>query len=351
MAKTSFTPVSEAGRYKVIRDIKEQLQSLDSANTNVVKGIGDDCAVLRLSPDNPDFLLQTSETYVEGVDFDLSYAPLQHLGYKLMSAAVSDIYAMNGTPVSVTINLAIPNKISTEMISQLYSGFTKASEVYSSPIVGGDITASQSVLVISVSMIGTTHEDQITYRTGAVINDAVCVTGDLGAAYAGLRVLLREKKIWAESGANDAFEPNLDDYEYVVRRQLVPQSRNDLIETMREQSVVPSSMIDISKNLLQDLMQLVTASKVGVKLYSAAIPVALETRAIAEEFEEDVDQFALQGGEDYELLFTLPEKDVNKLMNHFKDFVVIGKILPKNKGVQMQTAEGDSMHFDTSQME
>lgn len=350
MSKAAFTPVSDLSRNKVIKHIQAIVSKSEPDMAHIVRGIGDDCAVIRV--DGQTYLrLSTSETYVEGVDFDLTYAPLQHVGYKLVSAALSDIYAMNGQPESMLVNIALPNKISTEMINLLFEGIGKAAKVYSCPMVGGDITASSSGLVVSISVNGVVHEDAVTYRSGAAVNDALCVTGDLGGAFAGLKILLREKRYWLDNGAETNFQPDLSDYEYVVRRQLVPESRNDIITAFAELNIVPTAMIDISKNLLQDTMQLINASGVGVKLYSGAIPIALETRAVADEFEEDVDQYALQGGEDYELLFTMPEKDVNILVEHFKDVVVIGKILPKSKGMQMQTASGDTMHFDTSQME
>jgi thiamine-monophosphate kinase len=350
MKKQPFTTVGQTGRYRLLSQLNSKLRSSSTVFQHLVHGPGDDCAVLRMDGSSK-FLLISSETYVEGADFDLVWHPLQHLGYKLVSAAVSDIYAMNGVPTSLTVNLAIPNKISVEMADTLYSGFIKAAEAYNVPVTGGDLTASSSGLVISITTIGEVEESSIVYRSGAGMNDAICVTGDLGAAYAGLKILLREKSMWQDTGGTQHFEPNLNDYEYVMRRQLVPQARNDLIETFSKLSMVPTSMIDISKNLLQDLMQLCTASGKGGRIYEAAIPVALETRAVADEFQDDVDQYALQGGEDYELLFTLPEKDVNRLVEHFKDFVVIGKIVPSNKGFSMQASSGDVLHFDTSQLE
>jgi len=350
MSEKDFTPISELSRYHVIRNIQTIVSKSEPDLAHVVHGIGDDSAVIR-SAGQSALRLSTSETYVEGVDFDLTYTPLQHIGYKLVSAAISDIFAMNGIPESMLVNIALPNKISNEMITLFFEGIARASRVYACPLVGGDITASAAGLVISISINGSAHEQTICYRSGAKVNDALCVTGDLGGAFAGLKILLREKKFWVENGAGREFQPELDDYDYVVRRQLVPQARNDLINVLGQQGITPTSMIDISKNLLRDTMQLTQASGVGVKLYSGAIPIALETRAVADEFEEDVDQYALQGGEDYELLFTLPEDDVNRLVEHFKDFVVIGKILPRSKGMQMQTADGNTLHFDTSDME
>jgi thiamine-monophosphate kinase len=344
--ESKFTPVGELGRVNLIKKIESMVSKLKLTDTHVIQGIGDDCAVI--GNQNDTLLLHTSETFVEGVDFDLTYSPLQHLGYKTITAAISDILAMNGTPSTMLISLGIPNKISSEMIETLYEGFIKASEVYKCNIIGGDITASPGSLIISISVNGIVKENEITYRSDANIDDALCVTGDLGAAYAGLRILLREKSIWTIDHAESDFSPDLTDYEYVVKRQLLPEARTDLIETFSKHGIKPTSMIDISKNLLQDMTHLVQASNKGVLIYQAALPIALETRAIADEFQEDVDQFALQGGEDYELLFTLPEKAVNELVKHFNDFVVIGKITYPNDGIKMQTSEGDEMQFNLS---
>jgi len=346
MKESKFTPVGELGRVKLIDRIKSKVGKLNLENPHVIQGIGDDCSVISV---NPEFQqLYTTETFIEGVDFDLTYTPLQHLGYKCITAAISDVLAMNGRASSMLISIGVPNKISTEMIDTLYDGFIKASEVYHCSIVGGDITASPGSLVISVSVNGLVNENAITYRSDAKVGDALCVTGDLGAAYAGLRILLREKNIWSIDHAESEFSPDLTDYEYVVKRQLLPEARTDLIESLAKHGIRPTSMIDISKNLLQDMSQLVQSSNKGVLIYQAAIPIALETRAIADEFQEDVDQFALQGGEDFELLFTLPEKDVNELVKHFNDFVVIGKITYPNDGIKMQTSEGDEMQFTLS---
>lgn len=344
--ESKFTPVGEFGRDNLVRKIESKVSELNLKDNHVIQGIGDDCAVIGHQKDV--LFLHTTETFVEGVDFDLTYTPLQHLGYKSVSAAVSDVLAMNGKPSTMLISLGIPNKISSEMIEKLYEGFIKASEVYECNIVGGDITASPGSLVISITVNGIVAENAITYRSEANVNDALCVTGDLGAAYAGLRILLREKNIWTIDHAQTDFSPDLSDYEYVVKRQLLPEARTDLIDTFLKHGIKPTSMIDISKNLLQDMSQLVKASNKGVLIYQAALPIALKTRAIADEFQEDVDQFALQGGEDYELLFTLPEKAVNELVKHFNDFVVIGKITYPNDGIKMQTSDGDEMQFNLS---
>ncbi len=333
----SFTTIGDIGRDGLIQRIAEMPTSTR---------LGDDAAVLPF--DDTHSILVTSETFVEGVDFDLTYTPFHHLGYKLVNACVSDILAMNGLPFSLLVNLAVPNRISMEMIDTLYEGIGKANEELGILLVGGDVTASPGSLVISVTAIGKANTSDITYRKGARVGDAVCVSGDLGAAYAGLKILLREKRYWQDHG-EDSVQPILTDYEAVIRAQLVPQVPIELVRQMHESGIRPSAMIDISKHMLRELIQLGTASGVGLYIYSAALPVSLDTRAVADEFEEDVDQYALQGGEDYQLLFTLKEDDVNRLSKLYKDLTVIGKVVPKSEGIQMQSADGDVVSFDPHQ--
>jgi thiamine-monophosphate kinase len=346
MDKAPFTPVGNLGREHLIRQLADKINKQGFHDTNVLTGVGDDTAVVQMQQGH--IVLLTSETYCEGVDFDLSYMPLQHLGYKLVTAAVSDVLAMNGDPVSILVNLALPNKVSVEMLEILYDGLLRAADVHSCSINGGDVTASSSGLVITITVMGSAMKKDVVYRSGARTNDAVCVTGDFGGAYAGLRILLREKHVWGTEKDQDGFQPDFTEYEYVMKRQLAPESRKDLIEAMRSGGIKPSAMIDVSKNLLRDLSALTLASSCGAMIYQAAIPIALETRAVADELGEDVDQYAFQGGEDYELLFTLPEQDVNKLVGLFKDFVVIGKITDHGSGIQLQTASGEILHFDSN---
>lgn len=334
---SSFTSIGDLGRDGLIRRI---------AGFPTVSGLGDDAAVLPL--DETHSFLITSETFVEGVDFDLTYTPFHHLGYKIVNACVSDILAMNGLPDSILVNLAVPNRISMEMIDGLYEGISKANEELGVALIGGDVTASPGSLTITVTATGRAETSSITYRNGAKVGDAICVSGDLGAAYAGLKILLREKRYWQDHG-EDSVQPILTDFEAVIRAQLVPQVPVKLVRSMHRLGIKPSAMIDISKHLLRELIQLGTSSDVGVYIYSAALPVSLDTRAVADEFEEDVDQYALQGGEDYQLLFTLNEADVNRLSKEFKDLTVIGKVVHRNEGIRMQSAEGDVVSFDTEQ--
>ncbi len=338
--KQDFKTIQSVGRDELLSQIK----NYDSfKNSDTVFGIGDDAAVL--NSENGQFTLLSSDTYVEGVHFDLTYTPFQHLGYKIISAAISDILAMNGTANSILVNLAVPNRQSAQMIQDLYAGIYAAGKEYEVEVIGGDLTANHANIVITISVYGKVEETSITYRSGANTGDAICVTGDLGSALAGLRVLTREKRFWEEHG-NENVQPDLGDYEFVVKRQLVPTARQDVIKALAVNEIVPSSMIDITQGLINEVSELCKASKTGVYLYQAALPIAAETRAVANEMEEDVDRYALFGGEDLELMFTLPEKDVESLIEKFNDFVVIGRMVPESEGMAMQTAEGDVLNFD-----
>jgi thiamine-monophosphate kinase len=335
-----FKSIQSVGREGLIK----QITDYDShTNQSTIKGIGDDAAVLKT--DGKTHSLITSDTFVEGVHFDITYTPLHHLGYKVVSTAISDIYAMNGKPTSVLINIAVPNRQSTQMIDDLYKGIYSAGFDYEVEVVGGDITANHSNMVITVTAYGEVDGKVVTYRSGAKQGDAICVTGDLGAAIAGLRILMREKKFWEEHG-NEGAQPDLSEYEFVVKRQLVPAARKNLIDSLNEHGIVPTSMIDVTQGLVHEVSQIANASDLGAYLYQAAIPVAVETRHVADEMEEDVDRYALFGGEDLEIVFTLPEEEVEKFVEQFKDFSVIGRMVPKEDGMKMQTAEGDVISFD-----
>lgn len=343
MEKDSFRTIQSIGRTELINELMEHAKF---ERLSVLQGPGDDAAVL---DEEGGYRLLSSETFMEGVDFDLSYVPLHHLGYKIATAAVSDIYAMNGIPEVVLVDLAVPNKISVDMLKEIYRGIGAAGEDYEFQIVGGDLTASHQTLSVSISCYGKAEKDRLTYRRGAKVGDAICVTGDLGGAIAGLRILMREKKYWEEQENQQAFQPNLDDYEYVVKRQLVPVARKDFVERLRDLNILPTSMVDITQGLVSELKHLAEASKVGAYVYQAAFPISLDTREVADEMKEDVDKYALYGGEDFELMFTIPEKEVEKLADEFQDFVVIGKVTDQDEGVCMQQAEGDVVLFDDSE--
>lgn len=340
MQESNFRTIQSLGRNALIKELTE---GSTINKQEVVQGVGDDTAVINGSEGSS--ILLTSETFMEGVDFDLTYTPLHHLGYKILSATVSDIYAMNGHPETALINLAVPNKLSVDMLKQIYKGIYAAGEDYDVQIVGGDLTASHQTLSIGISCTGKADSNCITYRKGAKVGDAICVSGDLGSALAGLRILMREKQFWQDNEQTN-FQPELEEYEYVVQRQLLSKARKDIIELLDEINVKPSSMIDITQGLASEIKQIADASNVGMQLYQAALPIALETRSVANEMKEDVDKYALYGGEDLELLFTLPEKIMKKYAEQLKGITVIGKVVSPEEGIKMQTAEGDLVHFE-----
>ncbi|MGK7369454.1 MAG: thiamine-phosphate kinase [Candidatus Halalkalibacterium sp. M3_1C_030] len=339
MEKENFRTIQSLGRKELINELME---NSTVQKESVVKGVGDDSAVISASEG---FLtLLSSETFMEGVDFDLTYTPLNHLGYKVASSAISDIYAMNGKPDTLLVNMALPNKLSVDMVKEIYKGIYSCGAEHNFQVIGGDLTASHQILSISITCQGTVEEDKIVYRQGAKEGDAVCVTGDLGGAIAGLRILLREKEYWQES-EQQRFQPDLEDYEYVVQRQLVPFAQKKFIDTIADLNMLPSSMIDLTQGLVSELSNITDASDTGAMIYQAALPIALETRQVADEMKEDVDKYALYGGEDLEMLFTLKEEQVEQLADTFSNFTVIGKITSEYDSPVMQTGEGELVSF------
>lgn len=340
MDKKDFQPISEIGFPKLIDRIKNYN---GISNPHVIEGIGDDSAVFN-SEQNLQNLV-SSEIFLEGVHFDLTYHPFKHLGFKVVTSAVSDIYAMNGIPGQLLVNVALPNAYSVQMVEQFYEGVDAACKDYEIQLTGGDTTASHQLLAISVTSVGTVENDKITYRSGAKHNDAICVSGDLGAALAGLRILMREKKEWKEKG-EDTFQPDLKNYEYVVGKQLVPAARKDLIQLFHKNNIKPSSMIDVTQGLISDVRSLAESSNLGVQLHSPAVPITLDTRNVADEMAEDVDKYAFYGGEDYELLFTLCENDVDALTDVCDDFTIIGKMTKEFKQIKINTGENKTIEID-----
>lgn len=340
MSEEKFRTIQSIGRKELISDLME---GSEVQRERVVQGVGDDAAVVSLNGDR--FTLLSSETFMEGVDFDLTYTPLHHLGYKVASATISDVYAMNGHPETMLINMAIPNKLSVDMLKDVYRGIHTCGKEHGFQVVGGDLTASHQILSISASCQGSVNKERITYRKGAHEGDAICVTGDLGGAIAGLRILMREKKFWQEQQQQQQFQPELEDYEYVVKRQLVPEARKTFIDKIADSDLLPSSMIDLSQGLVGELSEITDAADTGAIIYQAALPIALDTRTVADEMKEDVDKYALYGGEDLEMLFTLKEEQVEQLADIFADFTVIGKISSEYDGPVMQTGEGDLVTF------
>jgi len=340
MKSKDFTQIQEIGFTGLIEKFKG---FTGAERSEVITGIGDDAAITK----NPDgkLICTSSEIFLEGVHFDLSYTPFHHLGYKIVTAAVSDIYAVNAEPNQVLVNVAIPNKYSVELMEDLYRGLNTACKDYNIQITGGDTTASHSVLAVSITAIGFAEEEKLIKRSGASEGDLICVTGDLGAALAGLRILMREKKYWQDSGEEN-FSPDLSDYQYVVQRQLLPKARIDFIKALEKSSVQPSSMIDVTQGIINEIQAIAKSSDCGATVYSPAVPISFETRNVADEMKEDVDKYAFYGGEDFELLFTLKEHHVEKLKTEFEDFSVIGKIEKKENQLLINSGEDSTIKID-----
>jgi len=340
MAKDEFQSIQEYG----LPSFKEDIAEFTGSKRNEVNtGLGDDSSVLETGGDQ--VVTTSSEIFLEGVHFDLTYTPFHHLGYKIVTAAVSDIYAMNIEPVHLHINIAAPNKYSVQMLKNLYKGIDAACKDYNIQLAGTDVTASHQILVISATATGMGGRSKVVRLSGAKQDHIICVTGDLGAAIAGLRILLREKSAWKESG-QDHFQPDFGDHEYVVQRQLVPKARMDLLEGFEKAGITPSSMTDITRGVVNDLQRLGKQSAIGIEIYSPAIPISYEVRNVADEMQEDVDKYAFYGGEDFEMAFTIREEEVEKLKAEFDDFSVIGKMVEKEKQFTINTGEDRTIKFD-----
>ncbi len=326
------TEISELGEFGLIDRLTKELKVI---NASTCKSVGDDAAVLSY-PDSK--VLVTTDLLLEGVHFDLTYVPLKHLGYKAVAVNLSDIYAMNGTPRQITVSLGISKRFTVEHIETLYEGMRLACEVYGVDIVGGDTTASRQGLVISITCIGDAPEDEIVYRDGAKDTDLICVSGDLGAAYMGLQVLEREKV--ASAGQKD-FEPDFKGKEYLVERQLKPEPRRDIIEALKKKGVKPTSMMDISDGLSSELLHICKASNTGCRIYEDRIPIDYQTAVMAEEINMNLVTAALNGGEDYELLFTVPLSKFDEV-SKIEGVHVIGHITKPELGCAMITRDGES---------
>jgi thiamine-monophosphate kinase len=301
------TELSTIGEFGLIEHIQHQF-SIHNATS--LKGIGDDAAIISAGEDS---LVVSTDMLLEGVHFDLSYMPLKHLGYKAVAVNVSDIAAMNARPEQIVISLGISNRFSLEAVDALYEGIKAACDNYSVDLVGGDTSSSVSGLIISITAIGRIAKEKVVQRSGAKANDIICVTGDLGAAYVGLQVLEREKQVFL---TNPEMQPDLEKYEYLVGRQLKPEARMDIIHDLAELNCVPTSMIDISDGLASELLHLSKNSKLGVKIFEDKVPIDHTTFETAIEFKIDPITCVLNGGEDYELLFTIAPSDYDKLKNH-----------------------------------
>ncbi len=312
------TEISDLGEFGLIDRIKNSTSLLQPSS---LKGIGDDAAVIDAGED---VMLLSTDMLIEGIHFDLSYMPLAHLGYKSVAVNVSDIAAMNGKPEQILIGIAISNRFSVEAVDELYKGIRSACANYKVDLVGGDTTASPSGLIISVSVLGRTKKGNEVYRSGAQDKDIICVTGDLGGAYIGLQILEREKAVYL---ANPEMQPELDSHEYAVGRQLKPEARMDIIYELADLNIKPTSMIDVSDGLASELFHISKSSNVGVRIFEDKIPIDENAYNTAVEFKLDPFTCALNGGEDYELLFTIKQADFEKIKTH-ADIHFIGYIHP-----------------------
>lgn len=326
------TELSSLGEFGLIKHLTQFVQI---NNESTIKGIGDDAAVIDFKNK---LTVVTTDMLVEGVHFDLMYVPLKHLGYKSVVVNLSDVFAMNAVPRQITVAIALSNRFSVEAVEELYAGMLTACKKYNVDLVGGDTTTSQSGLVISITAIGEAKKEELIYRNGAKDGDLLCVSGDLGAAYIGLQLLEREKKIFLE---NPKIQPDLDGNDYILQRQLKPEARKDIPVLLQKLEVKPTSMIDISDGLASEILHLCNQSEVGCNLYEDKIPIDPSAYNMAREFNLDPTVCALSGGEDYELLFTIDQADYPKIKAN-PDISVIGHMTAKKEGTNLITKSGTS---------
>lgn len=339
--------ISELGEFGLIERLAKEISV---KNSTTVKGIGDDCAVL--APTEGMQTVVTTDLLMEGIHFDLTYVPLRHLGYKAVMVNLSDVFAMNAEPRQVTVSLALSSKFKVEDVEELYAGMRLACEKWGVDIVGGDTTASLTGLAISITALGEARAEDIVMRSGAKPTDLICVSGNLGAAYMGLQLLEREKLIYDEqvaearkSGSKEQMEllkdaqPDFSGKEYILERQLKPEARGDVVATLRKAGIRPTSMMDISDGLSSELMHICKQSQTGCRIYEDRLPLDYQTAAMAEELNLNVSTCALNGGEDYELLFTVPLAQ-NDTVSALEDIRVIGYITEPDKGCALITRDG-----------
>lgn len=328
-----MTSISETGEFGLIHHLTD---NIELKNNSSIKGVGDDAAVLDYKNKQ---ILVTTDVLLEGIHFDLVYTPLKHLGYKAAIVNFSDIYAMNGQPKQILVTLGISKRMSVESVDDLYSGILLACEQYGVDLVGGDTSASYTGLTISITCIGEADKDKVVYRNGAKENDLICVSGDLGAAYMGLQLLEREKAVYLNADEKDAIQPDFASKEYILERQLKPEARKDVIAILAEKGIVPTSMIDVSDGLSSELLHLCEQSKKGCRVYEEKIPIDYQTATMAEEFNMNLTTAALNGGEDYELLFTVPLDRYDEVKN-IEEIKVIGHITSPKQGACLVTRDG-----------
>jgi thiamine-monophosphate kinase len=327
------TELSELGEFGLIEHLTKDIKTTQAST---VKGVGDDAAVIDI---REEYMLVSTDMLMEGVHFDLSYTPLKHLGYKSIIVNLSDIYAMNGIPEQVTVSIAVSNRFSAEALEELYQGMRMACQLYEVDLVGGDTTSSLSGLGISVTALGRVAKDNVAYRSGAKDKELIVVSGDLGGSYMGLQVLEREKAVFE---AAPAAQPDLSGNDYILERHLKPEARKDIIALLDELKIKPTSMIDISDGLASEVIHLGRASDLGMVIYEEKIPMDTITISRAQEFNMDPTTCAMNGGEDYELLFTISQAEYERVKGH-PDLTVIGHVADKAVGYQLITRGGQQI--------
>lgn len=337
MHEGNRTEIATLGEFGLIKHLTEDIKPV---NAETKYGIGDDAAVLDYSGENKQVLV-TTDLLMEGVHFDLVYTPLKHLGYKSAMVNLSDIYAMNGTPKQITVSLAISKRFCIEDLDDFYDGIKLACKLHNVDIVGGDTTSSVTGLAISITCIGEADKDKVVYRNGAHDTDLICVSGDLGAAYMGLQLMEREKAVF--QGEKDV-QPDFAGKEYLLERFLKPEARRDIIEELAKAGIKPTAMMDVSDGLSSELMHICSQSNAGCRVYEERIPIDYQTAVMAEEFNMNLSTCALNGGEDYELLFTVPLTDHEKV-SQIKDVKIIGHITKPEMGCALVTRDGNEMEL------
>lgn len=333
-----FTSIKDIGEFGLIGHLRDVLG--EPEDEAVRAGIADDAAVYRIGDGRVHVL--TTDALIEGIHFDRTFTPMEHLGFKAMSVNVSDVVAMNATPRYATVALGIPQQVPVEALAQLYEGIRQACKAYGMAVVGGDTTAAHH-FTLSITVVGEAEEGDIVYRRGARPGDVLCVTGDLGASFAGLKALVENREQLREAGEED-FQPNLDRFQYVIQRHLAPPAQLKAIRDWAEHGITPHALIDISDGLASEVNHLCEASGTGALVYGAKLPIAEETIDAAAHFGEDVNVYALFGGEDYELLFALPEAEFDTLSELSPDaFFVIGEITEPDEGIRIEQPDGETV--------
>ena len=331
----SRTEISKYGEFGLIKHLTERFKNI---NESTIKGVGDDAAILDYKDKQ---ILVTTDLLLEGVHFDLVYVPLKHLGYKAAVVNFSDIYAMNGQPKQITVSLGVSRRFSVEDLEELYAGIEMACKAYGVDLIGGDTSASLTGLTISITCIGEAQKDKIVYRNGAKANDLICVSGDLGSAYMGLQLLEREKIVFS---ANSEAQPDFEGKDYILQRQLKPEARKDIIKALAVKGIVPTSMMDISDGLSSELMHICSQSNVGCRIYEDKIPINYQAAVMAEELNMNIVTAALNGGEDYELLFTVAMEDYDKIVT-MDGVGIVGHMTKSELGLHLVGREGEEIEL------